>query len=84
MPRWRSSPWRDRQLASTGEAASRTSIVSPLDGWVSERRMDEGEAVKSDDHVLTVVDPRMLELGRPHRRARRGAGAAGAERDVRD
>ncbi|MBZ5682098.1 MAG: efflux RND transporter periplasmic adaptor subunit, partial [Acidobacteriia bacterium] len=50
------------QLASTGEAASRTSIISPLDGWVSERRVDEGEAVKSDDHVLTVVDPRMLEL----------------------
>ena len=50
------------QVAATGEAASRTSIVAPLDGWVSERKVDEGEAVKSDDHVLTIVDTRMLEL----------------------
>jgi RND family efflux transporter MFP subunit len=50
------------QLASAGEAASRTSIVSPLDGWVSERKVDEGESVKMDDHVLTVVDTRTLQL----------------------
>jgi membrane fusion protein (multidrug efflux system) len=50
------------QLASAGEAASRTSIVSPLDGWVSERKVDEGESVKLDQDVLTVVDTRTLEL----------------------
>lgn len=48
--------------ASAGEAAARTSIKSPIDGWVSERNVEEGESVKSDDPVMTVVDPRMLEL----------------------
>ena len=48
--------------ASAGEAAARTSIRSPIDGWVSERNVEEGESVKSDDPVMTVVDPRMLEL----------------------
>ncbi len=48
--------------ASASEAAARTTIRSPLDGWVSERVVESGESVKSDDPVLTVVDPRMLEL----------------------
>jgi RND family efflux transporter MFP subunit len=50
------------QLAAAGEAASRTAIVSPLDGWVSERKVDEGESVKLDEELLTVVDTRTLEL----------------------
>lgn len=48
--------------ASAGEAAARTTIRSPLDGWVSERLVETGESVKADDPVLTVVDPRTLEL----------------------
>ena len=48
--------------ASASEAAARTTIRSPLDGWVSERVVETGESVKSDDPVLTVVDPRLLEL----------------------
>ena len=48
--------------ASAGEAAARTNLRSPLDGWVSERAVESGESVKAEDPVLTVVDPRMLEL----------------------
>lgn len=48
--------------ASAGEAAARTSIRSPLDGWVSERSVEDGESVKAEDPVLTVVDTRTLEL----------------------
>jgi RND family efflux transporter MFP subunit len=48
--------------ASAGEAAARTSLRSPLDGWVSERNVEEGEALKLDQAILTVVDPRTLEL----------------------
>jgi RND family efflux transporter MFP subunit len=47
---------------SAGEAAARTSLRSPLDGWVSERNVEDGESVKAEDPVLTVVDTRMLEL----------------------
>ncbi|MDP1889690.1 MAG: efflux RND transporter periplasmic adaptor subunit [Gemmatimonadaceae bacterium] len=49
-------------LASASEAAGRTTIRSPIDGWVSDRMAEEGESVKSDDPVFTVVDPRTLEL----------------------
>lgn len=49
-------------LASASEAAGRTTIRSPIDGWVSDRLAEEGESVKSDDPVFTVVDPRTLEL----------------------
>jgi len=48
--------------ASAGEAAARTTIRSPLDGWVSERNVEDGESVKTEDPVLTIVDPRTLEL----------------------
>ncbi len=48
--------------ASASEAAGRTNIKAPIDGWVSDRLVEEGESVKSDDPVLTVVDPRTLEL----------------------
>lgn len=48
--------------ASASEAAARTNVRSPLDGWVSERAVESGESVKAEDAVLTVVDPRTLEL----------------------
>lgn len=49
-------------LASASEAAGHTTVRSPIDGWVSDRMAEEGESVKSDDPVFTVVDPRTLEL----------------------
>jgi membrane fusion protein (multidrug efflux system) len=49
-------------LASASEAAGRTTLTSPIDGWVSDRMAEAGESVKADDPVFTVVDPRMLEL----------------------
>jgi len=49
-------------LASASEAAGRTTLTSPIDGWVSDRVAEAGESVKSDDPVFTVVDPRTLEL----------------------
>jgi membrane fusion protein, multidrug efflux system len=48
--------------ASAGEAAARTSIRSPLDGWVSERNVEDGESVKTEDPLMTIVDTRTLEL----------------------
>ncbi len=57
--------------ASTGEAAARTTLRSPINGWVSERSVEDGESVKAEDPVLVVVDPRMLEL-----RGQVGAGDA--------
>lgn len=48
--------------ASASEAAGRTQLRAPFDGWVSDRVAEEGESVKAEDPVLTVVDPRTLEL----------------------
>ena len=48
--------------ASASEAAGRTQLKAPFDGWVSDRVVEEGESVKAEDPVLTVVDPRTLEL----------------------
>jgi len=48
--------------ASATEAAGRTNLTSPIDGWVSDRVAGEGESVKGEDPVFTVVDPRTLEL----------------------
>lgn len=48
--------------ASASEAAGRTLLKAPFDGWVSERAAQEGESVKGEDPVFTVVDPRLLEL----------------------
>ncbi|MHB8838661.1 MAG: efflux RND transporter periplasmic adaptor subunit, partial [Gemmatimonadaceae bacterium] len=44
------------------EAAERTLLRAPFDGWVSDRLVEDGESVKGEDPVLTVVDPRTLEL----------------------
>jgi len=48
--------------ASASEAAGRTNLKAPFDGWVSERAAEAGESVKAEDPVFTVVDPRILEL----------------------
>jgi membrane fusion protein (multidrug efflux system) len=48
--------------ASATEAAGRTELRAPFDGWVSERMGEAGESVKGEDPVFTVVDPRTLEL----------------------
>jgi RND family efflux transporter MFP subunit len=48
--------------ASASEAAGRTNLVAPMDGWVSDRVTEAGESVKAEDPVFTVVDPRLLEL----------------------
>ncbi len=48
--------------ASASEAAGRTNLKSPIDGWVSDRVAESGESVKAEDPVFTVVDPRTLEL----------------------
>lgn len=50
------------QAASSGEAAGFTTVESPLDGIVSDRRVEEGEAVNPGTELLTVVDTRVLEL----------------------
>jgi len=50
------------QLAAAGEAETRTSITSPIDGVVSARIVEEGEAVKDGDRLLEVVDIGTLEL----------------------
>lgn len=49
-------------LAGANEAAERTLLRAPFDGWVSERLPEAGESVKGEDPVFTVVDPRTLEL----------------------
>ncbi len=48
--------------AGATEAAGRTLLRAPFDGWVSERLVEAGESVKGEDPVFTVVDPRTLEL----------------------
>jgi RND family efflux transporter MFP subunit len=50
------------QWATTGENESRATIVSPIDGIVSDRAVEPGEAVKDGALLLTVVDTRTLQL----------------------
>jgi RND family efflux transporter MFP subunit len=52
------------RAASSGasEQASRTRVVSPITGQVSERSVEPGEAVSVGQVLLTVVDSRRLEL----------------------
>ena len=49
-------------LAGADEAAERTLLRAPFDGWVSERLVEPGESLKGEDPAFTVVDPRVLEL----------------------
>lgn len=48
--------------AGASEQASRTRVVSPLTGRVSQRSVEPGEAVNAGQVLLTVVDSRALEL----------------------
>jgi len=48
--------------AATGEAAQRASVTAPFAGDISERKVDEGEAVSVGNVLLTLVDPSYLEL----------------------
>ena len=48
--------------SGASEQASRTRVVSPLSGQVSERSVEPGEAVSVGQVLLTVVDSRALEL----------------------
>lgn len=52
------------QAAATGaeEMASRTRVISPIDGVISDRFVERGEPVSNGAHMLTVVDVRTLEL----------------------
>lgn len=50
------------QAASSGEAAGFTVITAPITGVVSDRVVEDGEAVRLGDELLTVVDSRTLEL----------------------
>ncbi|HKG91091.1 MAG TPA: efflux RND transporter periplasmic adaptor subunit [Gemmatimonadaceae bacterium] len=50
------------QAASAGETAGYTSIVSPIDGVVSDRRVEGGEPIRVGDDLLTVVNASTLEL----------------------
>ena len=48
--------------AGATEAASHATVVSPIDGVVSDRVVEQGEAVKDGGILLTVVETSMLEL----------------------
>lgn len=48
--------------AGAAEAAAHTQLKAPFDGFVSERVLEEGESVKGEDPVFTVVNPKTLEL----------------------
>ena len=50
------------QYATSSESESRARIVSPIDGIVSNRAVEPGEAVREGNVLLTVVDTRTLEL----------------------
>ncbi len=50
------------QAATSGEAAARTVITSPIAGVVSNRMTENGEAVSPGDELFTVVNPSTLEL----------------------
>lgn len=50
------------QAAAAGEAAGYTTINAPIAGIVSDRKVDQGEAVNPGAELLTIVDARTLEL----------------------
>lgn len=50
------------QAAGAAESAQRATIVSPIDGVVSRRAVNGGEAVASGDPLFTVVNANALEL----------------------
>jgi RND family efflux transporter MFP subunit len=50
------------QWATSSESESRATIVSPIEGIVSDRAVEAGEAVREGGVLLTVVETRTLEL----------------------
>jgi RND family efflux transporter MFP subunit len=50
------------RLALAREQVGRTRITAPFDGVVSERQVNAGDVVQPGSPLLTVVDPRSLEL----------------------
>ena len=52
------------QAGATGanEAAGRATVTAPISGVVSERLVEEGEAVNPGQSLLTIVDPNQLRL----------------------
>jgi RND family efflux transporter MFP subunit len=50
------------RLALVREQLGRTRIIAPFDGVVSERQVNAGDVVQPGSPLLTVVDPRSLEL----------------------
>lgn len=50
------------QSAMAGENAARATVISPLSGVVSDRRVQDGEAVSVGAELFTVVNVRELEL----------------------
>lgn len=48
--------------AAAGESASRATISAPIAGVISERNVEDGEAVVPGDELFTIVDARELEL----------------------
>src|SRR5688572_8002919 len=52
----------EAQAAGAAEQAERTVVVSPIDGQVSNRSVNEGEAVNPGQTLFTVVNSALLEL----------------------
>jgi membrane fusion protein (multidrug efflux system) len=50
------------QAASAGEAAGYMTIVAPINGVVSDRKVQDGESVDPGGELLTVVNSGVLEL----------------------
>jgi RND family efflux transporter MFP subunit len=50
------------QSASASESARRANITSPISGEVSQRHVNQGEAVSTGDPLITVVNTSQLEL----------------------
>ncbi|HYH94646.1 efflux RND transporter periplasmic adaptor subunit [Hyalangium sp.] len=50
------------RLALAREQVGRTRVTAPFDGVVSERQANAGDVVQPGSPLLTVVDPRSLEL----------------------
>jgi RND family efflux transporter MFP subunit len=50
------------QWATSSESESKATIVSPIEGIVSDRVVEAGEAVREGGVLLTVVETRTLEL----------------------
>ncbi len=50
------------RLALAREQVGRTRVIAPFEGVVSERQVNAGDVVQPGSPLLTVVDPRSLEL----------------------